>query len=288
MPLFHPKSAPLRQRLSVSPLLIFFGMLICLLLPSPLSVPTPPTAVFQHVNGINDLSSARRPAPIQQQPSDSQSSIVRDSVNISGVDGSQIDMKPCSHIVLFSAPRHGSTWFIDSVEQCSFTLANNGTFGSLNSQTEIWNGGQNGVVRDMSTEDAVHYVVHNMSLKLFPTPWKVHRQEAVSIIERAHERGIPIVMLTRQPESALKSLLVAKETRVWNRVANSSSDSVQLSVEEEELLDYQNVISKHFDSARQYLESHSIPYDSFDYDVVKSMPQIDLPNSRCFVRNCNY
>lgn len=340
--MFHSKPVAIRQRPSVPPLLILVAMLICILVPSPLSIPKPLTPVFRSFQGDHQ-SLTQRPfdqppgvqKPFHAQQSDTsypeqhhgnshhpnfedrhdsqqQQYVVQRPVtetlpthNFSGSDGSgkiksenntaisnsdspPSDLKPCSHVVLFSAPRHGSTWFIDSVEGCSFTRANNGTFGTLNAQTEIWNGGQFGVVRNISKGDAVHYVVHNMSLKFFPTPWKVRQNDAMAVIDGAHQQAVPFVMLTRRIENAFKSLVVARETRVWNRVADNSSESIDVALDEEEFADYNLFISTHFDSARHYLESRAIPYDSFDYDVIKSLRWIILPKSRCYVPNCNF
>lgn len=387
--MFHSKSSSPRQRLPVPPLLILVAMLICIFIPSPLSIPKPPAPVFRppqmdhgtfqqqqqhivqqqpdsqnqpdfHTNLDAKLDTIER-QPDSQQPHNTQTQSrdqsqldaqppssaqdqhdaleetdaqlrAADAQQLSGVqyetnnqkqlgddqqpntaqrpiseqleqtlsnsnsnktmasdtDTPPDDFKPCSHIVLFSAPRHGSTWFIDSVEGCSFTRANNGTFGGLNSKTELWNGGQDGIVRNMSIGDAIQYVVNNMSLKLFPSPLKFRRDDASAVIDGARLHNVPFVMLTRKPESALKSLLVAKETHVWNRVANTSSASIDLSVEDEELTEYRNVITKHFNSARNLLESKGISYDSVDYDVVKNDPWIKLPKSLCYVRNCNF
>lgn len=232
-----------------------------------------------------ELPAAQHPA-VEQLPA--QSKLGSNEPANSDTDGPPDGFKRCSHIVLFSAARHGSTWFIDSVEGCTFTRGNSGTYGSLNAQTEIWNSGQDGIVLNMSVEDAVHYVAHNMSLKFFPSPMKFRQDDAAAVIHGAHQHNIPFVMLTRKPESAFKSLLVARETNVWNSVSNRSPESVELPLEDKEFIVYRKSISRHFESARNILESKGIPYDVFDYDVVKTVPWIILPKSLCYIRNCNF
>lgn len=71
--------------------------------------------------------------------SDSDNSVSDDSQDLQIASSRS---KLCPHVLLFSAIRHGSTWFVDNVERCVYSRDESGNrtgnFGKLNHYAELW------------------------------------------------------------------------------------------------------------------------------------------------------
>lgn len=199
----------------------------------------------------------------------------------------------CGRTILFTGPRHGSTWFLDCVENCTFSQANNGeSFGNLNFVSELWNNGQQGPIVNISVDGAIDYVQHNLSVKIFPTPFRKRNEQAMRLVQRSYENGVTLVLLTRKPEAASKSFAIAKEGGVWNANSKgqptSNNDSVKIDLADGEREGFINMIKHHYELVHQKLTEYQIPYDSLDYDEIKNQKYFILPKNRCYVRSCNY
>lgn len=228
-------------------------------------------------------------------------------------------MRQCGHVILFSAPRHGSTWFLDCVENCTFTMSNDGTFGKLNEMTELWNHGQKGPVDHISLDGAIDYVQRNISVKLFPFPLKLNEDNATRLIEQSSRNGISLVVLTRRYTEAYRSHLEARESMEWNTNLAASknksgeedhdmntsvrtvvdgegrpvdvSDGKSGDNQPEEFMSldvYKEFLHWHFVRAYQILDNLSLLYDVLDYDVVRKQKWIVLSKQNCYVYNCNF
>lgn len=322
-----------RVRPNVSNVIIFIIIVVCIFLPSPLTFSNFPSNLLNSAqpNAVNESSTtptvegnALAPATVDDQPASPviqnaqntsvQVSDVTDSESIEklaeslpdeeentkkNVDANEAstsppaDMEQCGRTILFTGPRHGSTWFLDCVENCSFSIANNGeSFGDLNFVSELWNNGQPGPIVNISVDNAIKYVQHNLSVKLFPTPFRKRNDQVMQLVQASYQNGIKMVLLTRKPEAASKSFAIAKDGGIWNANSmgkqTSNNDSVKIDLPDGQREGFINMIKNHYKLVDQKLTEYRIPYDTLDYDDIKLQKYIILPNNRCYVRSCNY
>lgn len=210
------------------------------------------------------------------------------------------NMKQCGHTILFTAPRHGSSWFIDCIENCSFSVANYGqSFGNANSLTELWNIDQKSFVEtisvvDISVNDAINYVKYNLSIKLFPREFRERIEDSMKFVLASYKNGVPIVILRRNPESASRSLAIARKDVKWNInsngaiTSNNDTERTDIYLQDEQNLAFINSVKLHYDLVDQKLSQLRIPFDSVNYEEIKIQQYIVLPKNQCYVRNCNY
>lgn len=215
---------------------------------------------------------------------------------------SQPLVRECGHVLLFTSPRHGSTWFLDNVEKCRFSRKFGGTFGNLNSLTEMWNQGQFGPVRNLTAPQAVNYLLSNLSLKIFPGPYSERRDVAIQLVEQLGQSNnniIPVVILKRAVNDVYRSLSMAQKTGTWNRNNQAlKKDSIddekddgdeRLNVQEQRMvLPHDDFMSEFFAQVPEDLENRGIRYDTLDYEDIKERQWIMLPKNGCYVRNCNF
>lgn len=219
---------------------------------------------------------------------------INSSTTTNGVNRPPNGLYPCHHIILFSAARHGSTWFVDCVENCTFTDANNGTFGKLNSATELWDRGQNRPGSFMSTDDAVNYVRFNMSVKIFPAAFKQQPHVISGFIKRNRKLGTPFVVLTRRIDASYRSYTTAIRASVWNRNSHGEVRNQPVTVREaanisvESWNSYNTRIPNYFKEVTRALDANGVTYDTIDYDDIKKAEWIMLPKNNCYIRNCNF
>lgn len=202
-----------------------------------------------------------------------------------------VGMKACGHMILFSAPRHGSTWFIDCVEKCLFSEANEGkSFGNLNFYSELWNPGQPGPLLNLSVDGAVEYLQKNASVKLFPSAVFQNRNDSIELTSRSYANGVPIVLLTRSPDAASKSNSIAKERGIWNTNLKRSAEEYEQSVRLKSTIkadpNFISRVTNHFRLVEEILREKDFAFDTVDYDDIKNLEYIELPINNCYVRNC--
>lgn len=216
----------------------------------------------------------------------------------------------CPHVLLLSAPRHGSTWFLDNVEQCKYSRAEHddrhgkqkiGTFGDLNRHAELWNDAQDGPLKRIPVQDVSDYLLRNHSIKVFPYVWNTHKPLLKTILDQVAFQSTPMIVLLRKPDEAYRSWLTALQTDVWNVNTNTSissplpnttfDSSTPLEEEQRSHADekgYAQMLGKFFQEVQTYLDQHAYPYDLFWYEQITEQAVIRLNSMSCIIHNCNF
>lgn len=209
---------------------------------------------------------------------------------------------PCPHVLVFTAPRHGSSWFVNNVENCTYSQPD-GTFGTLFGRSELWVHWKWSVVADITAPAAVSWLLSECSIKIFPVAWNKHRAGAEHVVFRAHDARVPIVLLARDVRKAFRSFYISQVTDVWERninhsVQNSQRDlrSDRLDAIANQLIDddaprwraFRSKMTAHLNNTQHFLDEHAIPYDRVVYDDIVDLPSVTLPNAKCVIRNCNF
>lgn len=137
------------------------------------------------------------------------------SVESDIVDGrSTLRLPMCKPIFLITAPRHGSTWLLDSVENCRFRRegTKNGTFDRVNTRVELWNTFQKGIATNKPAANVIPYIVSTVSLKLFPVAWGKRRKDAYKVlVDTINAKNVAVV------DAAVMSYVLAWNIRHWHR-----------------------------------------------------------------------
>ncbi|CDF37077.1 unnamed protein product [Chondrus crispus] len=223
---------------------------------------------------------------------------------------STVRLPLCPHILLFSAARHGSTWFIDSAERCKYSsnpLRSNPNRGDhiiysrdINKNSELWHPGREGPLLNISAEDVAEYVRTTGSVKVFPIAMEKSEQAVRIILESIKRKDIeqhvitPVVILTRRLDDAHNSLLNAKESGVWNKLP-SARDGVEgvtkrteVSEEDQYFRQYRRKRLEYFQDVRTLVRDVDVVSAEFDYDDVKGMKNIEIQDAGCYISNCNF
>lgn len=211
------------------------------------------------------------------------------------IRGGQPEIPVCPHILLFTAPRHGSTWLIDSAERCRYSNSS-AKFGErtysrdTNPNSELWNKPQNGPLRNISAQGAAEYLHKNGSIKIFPVVVSKYADGLKQIVEIVKNR-LPVIVLTRRLDHAHGSLVTAMESKAWNILSNRGTVGEERGADEDDphYKAYRRRIGNFFEEVRRILnESDVHMVDEFDYDDVKSQEFIEARSSGCYIHNCNF
>jgi len=193
----------------------------------------------------------------------------------------------CAHVVMFTSPRHGSTWLVDSIERCKYS---NGTksFGDANWYAELWNPGQRGPLFNLTAEEAVEYIARNGSVKLFPVALE---RDARFVVDAAVRRGFPIFLLRRDAVAVFQSVQNVRIDDVWNRVRKPSRTSEREAVQEddERFVGMRRNLQKFFEKAEALLsEVGATKVDDFTFEDIYEQEFIVARNNGCYIHNCNF
>lgn len=250
--------------------------------------------------------------------------------------GTNVDLShapECRNAVIFTGARQGSTWFIDSIQHCAYSHVDSQSGGRLFhpdvfKKTEIWKhfGEPQLDGTDLSAQDALHYVVHNTSIKIFPSVFWRRRNDVAEILRNRFVHKLTILVLRRDVEATWHSWLRAQQSNIWIAASSNTTstgshtshstdvsndaddfdlpdglDSRELEHERQRLLnnwsreEYRERYSRFSDSRKRFdkgveqlLKEHQVPYDVFDYDTAREMPVVIARNNRCIIRNCNF
>lgn len=212
------------------------------------------------------------------------------------------DIPACGHMLVFTGPRHGSTWFVNNIENCSYSQPD-GTFGDLFGHSELWVDRKKGFVSDLTVNEAVEWLQSNTSLKMFPVAWNKRQPFASQLVLNAHSERVPIVLLARDVRNAFRSMLVSTETGRWkeNAVHSQNPQRHQDDLDEfDSVVDnliqnndpkwryFKSKMTSHLNAARDFLNRKRIPYDLVTYDEFVDIESVVLPNANCVIRNCNF
>lgn len=196
----------------------------------------------------------------------------------------------CDHVVLFSSARHGSTWFIDSVERCRYSrssekLANEPFASSVFKHTEPWKH-KNSPLYAMDGAAVAEYASTNSSVKVFSSTMEINRPGVEALAREGARLHVPFVVLRREPQATFRSLRVAKETGVWNGVGSKHVGNV---TQMDGFDKYKQSIDNYYARVHALLKDAGVvDVDVLDYDVIKELKYIRLEHSACYIRNCNF
>lgn len=247
--------------------------------------------------------------------------------------GTSVDLThaaECQNAVIFTGARQGSTWFIDSIQHCMYSRVDPESGHRLFHpdvfrKTEIWKhfGEPQLDGTHLTAQDALNYVVHNTSIKIFPSVFWRRRHDVAEILRHRQKYNLTILVLRRDVEATWHSWLRAQRSNVWN-VASSNATSTdtqstsvsndaddfdlpaglnfrELEHEKQRLMsnlspeEYRERYGRFSDSRKRFdkgveqlLREHQVSYDVFDYDIAREMPVAIARNNRCIIRNCNF
>jgi len=244
----------------------------------------------------SDESEKRKALEAERQSSEEK----RPSVAVQSSQQRQVDrnssstkqQKPslpqCERMIVFSAPRHGSTWLIDCIGRCKYSDGK--TYGHTNFYAETWNPGLVGPLQDIGMEDAVKYVERNGSIKLFPMSFRRKPGGPEFVITKASKRGIPVVILTRNESDSFQSWKYAKETADWIQVRpEGNPGNKTVDENDESFKSFSSNLKSYFEKVRLLLqEAGATIVDEFAYEEIKDQEFIVAKNSGCYIHNCNF
>lgn len=202
----------------------------------------------------------------------------------------------CPHVVLFSSARHGSTWFIDSVERCRYSRSprrrpTEPFDPDVFRATEPWKHPRSPIYA-LSGADTAHYVRANSSVKVFSSTMALNPQGVRDLVTNASALHLPFVILRREPRATFESLRVAKHSGIWNGMRNSSGlNDTQIGhlVDQEAFAKYKATMERHYQFIHGILHQARVTWtDTVDYDRIKAQKYIRLHNNNCYIRNCNF
>lgn len=202
----------------------------------------------------------------------------------------------CRHVVLFSSARHGSTWFIDSVEKCRYSrsqerLPSEPFAPDVFKATEPWKH-VHSPIYNLSGADTARYVRDNSSVKVFSSTMALNKQGVVELTQEGATLGLPFVILRREPKATYQSLRVAKHSGIWNgnrETAGVDKSEAQELGNDDGFAKYKATIKRHYEGIEAMLADAGVDWaDTIDYDEVKDEKYIRLENNDCYVRNCNF
>lgn len=207
----------------------------------------------------------------------------------------------CSRFVVFTGPRQGSTWFIDSLEQCKYSLPASGDAPYVEdvfNRTEVWVhfGEKEHESGYMDGGMVVEYIKTNGSVKVFPRAFRRRRKELELVVKRREQYGIRLVVLRREIGKTWKSFKRAQLTGVWN---GKGSDR-DVPIEKRDKIERKGPTWEAFVRGRKRYEegvetmlkeagvSVEKEVDVLYFDKIKDMEWIELEKAGCVLRNCNY
>lgn len=198
------------------------------------------------------------------------------------------DLPQCGHALLLTAPRHGSTWLVDSIERCSFRA--NGTFTTANNNAELWIP-SHVALSNISVAHATRHLQQNCSLKLFPQSFTTRPQDAVSMVRVARDTDTPILVLTRSIEAVFVSWRRARSEKVWNLV--SAPNQMRNSTVDKELwnafVPFRDGVIRYFSMVDDVLERLEVrKVDRFAYEDIANKRFVVARKNGCYIRNCNF
>lgn len=213
------------------------------------------------------------------------------------------DAPLCAHIVLLTAARHGSTWFVDSADNCRYSShipVQDSTDDAVEpkeekeekyssevfSLSELWSVHE-GPLKTIEPTSAAEYVEVNGSVKLLPPHAVKSPLRVLSFFEAVREREAPVVILRRDLADSWASLIEAEETGNWAVIRRRRRRRTRRRVEEgwEE---YKADMKEYFEEGKGLLREVGLKFDELWYEDVVGQERIWLEKAACYVRNCNF
>lgn len=207
----------------------------------------------------------------------------------------------CSHTILISQARHGTTWLLDSVERCRFSRkeqVEEGIYGKrVYLDTELWHVYDKAALYNISAQEAVNYVMNNCSVKIFPTALeKLDRFKA--LVKGGRDLHVPIVVLRRNLTDAFWSYRRAEQSGVWAHVNQGGAEAAEnMGATQQNMNDpatgralakWRRESNVYFARVNQLLEKLEVPVDELWYENVTHAKWLYLHSGSCWVRSCNY
>lgn len=202
----------------------------------------------------------------------------------------------CQHAALFSAARHGSTWLIDTFDNCRYSshLSNTSderptTYSDdVFARSELWTD-HGDLLRSIMPSAAASYCIANASVKLLPPHATKRPADVRSFFSAARDIGIPVVVLRRNLSDAWESLVEARQTGNWmsiKRTGNRRKTKNRSSDREWEV--YETEMEEYFQIGKRLLVEAGVRFDEVWYDEVVDKERLWFEKAGCFVRNCNF
>lgn len=199
----------------------------------------------------------------------------------------------CENGLIFTGARQGSTWLIDSFEKCMYSSSASPVSGLSFSRdvfrrTELWKhfGEPHLDGTNLTARDALRYITHNTSVKIFPSVFWRRRNDITYMLKRRADYNLTVIVLRRDVQAAWKSWVRARENDVWN---GASSNEVRGGGVNESLKSYFEQSRLRYDrGVDMLLGKLDVQFDLFDYDVVRKLRSVVATNNGCVIRNCNF
>lgn len=216
------------------------------------------------------------------------------SSSLSSVDFVPDGTSRCARALIITGARQGSTWFIDSVEQCRYSSAGEGTGERLYAddvfkRTELWKHfgepALDGTTLD--ADAALMYIEHNSSVKIFPSVYYRRKKDVVHMLRNRKKHGFSVFVLRRDVDASWDSWVRAETSQVWNGAKKEPEGGFNQTLHD--MHEYFLESRKRYDSnVDGLLNGFNFEYDVFDYDQIKTKKIIYAERNQCYIENCNY
>lgn len=201
----------------------------------------------------------------------------------------------CPHAVVITSQRHGSSWFVNCIDNCSFSQVDHelNFDAKLYLKTELWNPTfKLGPVANISFNETLNYLKVNHSLKILPNVHDLHHETIQKFLVRVASFKLPIVVLRRNLSNAFKSYTIAKRTRQFNINSKQSNGERTLRLNfPRDIMQENNFVMKinsYFHNITSFLKRKNIVFEKLWYEEIRENRTIFLKSQNCEIFNCNY
>lgn len=198
----------------------------------------------------------------------------------------------CERVMVFTGARQGSTWFVDSIEHCKYSMQGdkeNGTLYALDvfKRTELWKhfGEEEHGGEVLDVEGVLKYIEANGSVKIFPSVFWRRKADVTELVRRREEIGMTVMILKRDVEAAWNSWVKAEASGGWNGATGDENHVERNETQHQYFVESRGRYDR---GVEQLLQSVGLEVDVFDYDDVKDRKYIVAEKSGCYVQNCNF
>lgn len=197
----------------------------------------------------------------------------------------------CPHSIILSSQRHGSTWVVNCLDNCTYSNPETSHFIKkvfVSSELWIW---PTGPLATIAPESAVEYVKKNGTIKVFQQSLENRTEQVTELLRHARIRNVPVFFLRRNLRDAYASKLVAKKNWDWRHSVKDQGDgdrsSQQFVNTDNNYVRYRGQMKLYFEKlARIAGDVPTIWYEDIVHKEWFFVPKV-LNGQGCWIRDCS-